>query len=172
MKLKPNYKETERLRRIMPRNGYYLSVDLALSPAYLDLNDSSIRLFYHFALASKYHTLKGEKHYWKNGRIGLPESEFINIYNYSSQTYYNARDQLIRNGFIKQTVQGGFGPGYYAKYKLLFLSDVPKKHQRWRNFPYKTYEKDIPKRKNATIGEKTRFKKGVANRKVKSTLIE
>tara|TARA_Y100001970_G_C14012646_1_gene739284 strand:- start:312 stop:830 length:519 start_codon:yes stop_codon:yes gene_type:complete len=172
MPLKPNYKETERLRKKIPKSGFYYSVDLVLSPAYLDLNESSIRLFYHFALASKFYKVKGENHYWKNGSIGLPESEFRNIYNYSSQTYYNARDQLIRNGFIKQTVQGGFGPGYYAKYKLLFLSDVPKRHQRWRYFPDKTYEKDIPKRKNATIGEKTRFKKGVANRTVKSTLTE
>jgi len=172
MPAKPNYEETERLRRKMPRYGFYLSVDLALSPAYLDLNESSIRLFYHFALASKYYTVKGEKHYWKNGRIGLSETEFRNIYNCCSQTFYNARDQLIRNGFIKQTVQGGYGPGYYAQYKLLFLPDVPKRHQRWRKFPDKTYEKDIPKRKLSSLGEKTRFKKGVANRTVKTTLKE
>ena len=172
MPAKPNYEETQRLRRKIPRHGFYLSVDIALSPAFLDLNESSIRLLYHFALAAKYHMVKGEKHYLKNGRIGLPETEFRNIYNCCSQTFYNARDQLIRNGFIIQTVQGGYGPGDYAKYKLLYLPDVKVSHQRWRNFPDKTYEKDIPKRKNATIGEKTRFKKGVANRKVKSTLIE
>ena len=172
MPAKPNYEETQRLRKKIPKHGFYLSVDLALSPAFLDLNESSIRLLYHFALASKYHTVKGEKHYRNNGKIGLPESEFRRIYNYSSQTYYNARDQLIRNGFIKQIIQGGYGPGDYAKYKLLYLPDVPVSHQRWRNFPDKTYEKDIPKRKNATIGEKTRFKKGVPNRKLKSTLTE
>ena len=54
-----------------------------------------------------------------------------------SQTYYNARDQLIRNGFISQTIQGGYGPGDYARYKLYYLQDVPKNHQRWSELSIK-----------------------------------
>ena len=170
MPLRPNYKETERIRNKIRKHGLYLSVDIGLSPAYLELNDSSVKLIYLFSVEAKYNTVKGEKHFRNNGNIGFSESKFRKAFYCSSQTYYNARDQLITNGFIKQTVQGGYGPGDYARYKLLFLSDVPKKHQRWRNFPEKTYEKDIPKRKLTSLGEKTRFKKGIINRKAKTTL--
>ena len=40
------------------------------------------------------------------------------------------------------------------------------------NFPLKTYENDIPKEKNSDIGKSTRFKKGIKNRKLKTTLIK
>jgi len=147
-----------------------LNVDLAFSSAYLDLHDSSRALLYHFALAAKYDLVKGEKHHRNNGKIGFPESEFRKYYNCVSQTYYNARDQLIKNGFIVQTRQGGYGPKDYATYKLLYLSDVRKNHQRWRDYPDKTREKDIPKSKHSVIGKDTRFKKGVTNRRPKTTL--
>ena len=170
MPLKPNYSELKKLRELIPRHGFYLSVDLASSPAYLDLHESSRALFYHFAIAAKFDWVKGEKHHRNNGRIGFPESEFRKYYDCVSQTYYNARDQLIKNGFIVQTRQGGYGPKDYATYKLLYLNDVLKNHQRWRDYPDKTWEKDIPKSKHSVIGKDTRFKKGVANRKPKATL--
>ena len=170
MALKAKPKEFERVRALIPRYGFYLSVDLAFSPAYLDLHDSSRTLLYHFQLTAKYDLVKGEKHYRNNGKIGFPESEFRKYYNCASQTYYNARDQLITNGLIKQTKQGGFGPGDYATYKLLFLLDVRSSHQRWRKYPEKNWEHEIPKSKHSVIGKDTRFKKGVANRKPKATL--
>ena len=170
MALKPNYKELERLRKIISRYGFYLNVDLAFSPAYLDLHDSSRTLLYHFQLAAKFDWVRGEKHHRNNGKIGFPESEFRKYYDCASQTYYNARNQLITNGIIVQTRQGGYGPKDYATYKLLNLNDVPKNHQRWRNYPDKTWEKDIPKSKHSIIGKDTRFKKGVPNRKPKATL--
>jgi len=170
MPLKPNYSELKKLQKLIPRHGFYLSVDLAFSHAYLDLHESSRALFYHFTLAAKYDMVKGEKHYRNNGKIGLPESEFRKYYDCVSQTYYNARNQLIKNGFIKQTKQGGYEPKDYATYKLLFLPDVPVSHQRWRDYPDKTWEKDIPKSNHSVIGKDTRFKKGVANRKPKATL--
>jgi hypothetical protein len=170
MPLKPNYSELKKLRELIPRHGFYLSVDLASSPAYLDLHESSRALFYHFAIAAKFDWVKGEKHHRNNGRIGFPESEFRKYYDCVSQTYYNARDQLIKNGFIKQTRQGGYGPKDYATYKLLFLPDVPKRERRWEKYPEKNWEHEIPKSKHSVIGKDTRFKKGVANRKPKATL--
>ena len=170
MALKPNYKELEELRKKIPRYGLYLNADLAFSPAYLDLHDSSRTLLYHFQLAAKYDPVKGEKHYRNNGKIGFPESEFRKYYNCVGQTYYNARNQLITNGLIVQTRQGGFGIGDYATYKLLFLPDVRSSHQRWRKYPEKNWEHEIPKSKHSVIGKDTRFKKDVANRKPKATL--
>ena len=172
MPLKPNFKEAERIRTNIGNHGLYLSADLFLSPAYLTLHDSSQKLLFMFSLEANYDIVKREKHYKDNGKIGFSETKYRRLFKCSSQTYYNPRDQLITNGFIIQTIQGGYGPGDYAKYKLLFLPDVPERHQRWRKFPDKTYEKDIPKRKLSSLGEKTRFKKGVANRTVKTTLKE
>ena len=152
MPLTPNCKELERLRIICPRNGFYYPVFMRLSPAYQELPISARNLLYLMAITAKYDIVKNEKHHRNNGRIGLPESEFRRYYNRASQTYYNARDQLITNGLIKQTRQGGYGVGDYATYKLLFLSDVRSNHQRWRKYPEKNWEHEIPESKRSVIG--------------------
>ena len=170
MPLTPNCKELERLRIICPRNGFYYPVFMRLSPAYQELAISARNLLYLMAITAKFDWVKNDNHHRNNGRIGLPESEFIRYCNCVKQTYYNARDQLITYGLIKQTKQGGFGPGDYATYKLLFLLDVRSSHQRWRKYPEKIWEHEIPKSKHSVIGKDTRFKKGVANRKPKATL--
>ena len=125
-----NYQELDKLREKTPRSGFYYPVYMRLSPAYQELTISARNLLYLMAITAKFDWVKNEKQYRNNGRIGLPESEFRKYYNCASQTYYNARDQLIANGLIKQTRQGGFGLGDYATYKLLFLSDVPKRERR------------------------------------------
>jgi hypothetical protein len=165
-----NYQELDKLREKIPRHGFYYPVYMKLSPAYQELSISARNLLYLMAITAKFDWVKDEKHHRNNGRIGLPESEFRKYYNCASQTYYNARDQLITNGLIKQTKQGGFGPGDYATYKLLFLPDVRSSHQRWRKYPEKNWKHEIPKSKHSVIGKDTRFKKGVANRKPKATL--
>jgi len=165
-----NYQELNKLRKKIPRHGFYYPVFMRLSPAYQELTISARNLLYLLAITAKYDWVKNEKHYRNNGRIGFPESEFIRYCNCVSQTYYNARDQLITVGFIKQTRQGGFGPGDYATYKLLFLDDVPKRERRWKRYPEKNWANQIPKSKHSKIGKDTRFKKGVANRKPKATL--
>ena len=165
-----NYQELDKLREKIPRHGFYYPVFMRLSPAYRELAISARDLLYFMAITAKFDWVRNEKQYRNNGRIGLPESEFRRYYNCAKQTYYNARDQLITNGLIKQTKQGGFGPGDYATYKLLFLPDVRSSHQRWRKYPEKNWEHEIPKSKHSVIGKDTRFKKGVANRKPKATL--
>ena len=170
MALKPNYLELNKLRNKIQNHGFYYPTLMKLSPAYQELAISARNLLYLMAITAKYDWVKNEKHHRNNGRIGLPESEFIRYYGGAKQTYYNAREQLITNGLIKQTRQGGFGPGDYATYKLLFLSDVPKRERRWKKYPEKNWEHEIPKRKHSKIGKDTRFKKGVANRKPKATL--
>lgn len=172
--IKPNIHKTEHLRKVCPSHGFYFSVFITMSQAYQSLTISSRDLLYLMVLGTKYHWVKNkgkkEKHYPSNSKIGLPESEFRKYYECCSQTYYNARDQLIEVGFIKQTKQGGYGKGDYATYKLLFLSDVEHREQRWQNYPEKNWKKDIPKRKDCSIGKATQFKKGKSGRKTKSTL--
>ena len=165
-----NYQELDKLRKKIPRHGFYYHAFMRLSPAYQELSISARNLLFLMNVSVKFDWVKNEKHYRNNGRIGLPESEFSKYYNCASQTYYNARDQLITNGFIKQTRHGGYGVGDYATYKLLFLPDVRSSHQRWRKYPEKNWEHEIPKSKHSVIGKDTRFKKGVANRKPKATL--
>lgn len=170
MALKPNYLELNKLREKIPNHGFYYPTLMKLSPAYQELAISARNLLYLMAITAKFDWVRNEKHCRNNGKIGLPESEFIKYYGGAKQTYYNARNQLIKNGFIKQTRQGGYGPKDYSTYKLFFLPDVPVSHQRWRDYPDKTWEKDIPNSKHSVIGKDTRFKKGVANRKPKATL--
>ena len=166
----PNYQELNKLREKIPRYGFYYPVFMKLSPAYQELAISARNLLYLMAITAKFDWVRNEKHSRNNGKIGLPESEFKKYYGGAKQTYYNARDQLITNGLIVQTRQGGYGIGDYATYKLLFLPDVRSSHQRWRKYPEKNGEHEIPKSKHSVIGKDTRFKKGVANRKPKATL--
>jgi len=170
MALKPNYLELNKLREKIPNHGFYYPTLMKLSPAYQELAISARNLLYLMAITAKFDWVRNEKHSRNNGKIGLPESEFIKYYGGAKQTYYNARNQLITNGLIVQTRQGGFGIGDYATYKLLFLPDVRSSHQRWRKYPEKNWEHEIPKSKHSVIGKDTRFKKGVANRKPKATL--
>ena len=174
--MKFNIQEIEHLRKKCPRHGYYFNVFMTLSPAYQSLTIASRNLLYLMVLGTKYHWVKNkgkkEKHYPRNSKIGLPESEFRKYYKCCSQTYYNARNQLIEVGFIRQTKQGGYGKGDYATYKLLFLSDVENREQRWQYYPEKNWKKDIPKRSDCSIGKATQFKKGESGRKTKATLLQ
>ena len=89
----------------------------------------------------------------------ITETEFKKQGLGSSQTYINARNQLIRVGFIKITYRGGMARGDMNKYRLLFIKEVHREHQRWRKYPEKNWEHDIPKVKDYSVGRRTRFKK-------------
>ena len=45
------------------------------------------------------------------------------------------------------------------KYRLLFIKEVHREHQRWRRYPKENWEHEIPKVKDYAVGKKTRFKK-------------
>ena len=57
-----------------------------------------------------------------------------------------------------------------AKYEVLIVSGVKLQDQRWRKYPEKNWEGDIPKPKKQLVGVSTQFKKGKSGRKTKSTL--
>ena len=91
-------------------------------------------------------------------------------FNSTKQTYLNARNKLIESGLIKQTYRGGMCRGDRAKYKLLYLNDVPISEQRWRKYPDQNWLHEIPKVKKLIVGKKTQFTKGKTGRKKNSTL--
>ena len=103
---------------------------------------------------------KGKKRvYTNNGKISFSEAEFKANKLGSSQTYINARNQLIRVGFIKVTHRGGMARGDMNKYKLLWVDGVRHDEMRWKMYPNENWEHEIPKVKDYAVGRETRFKK-------------
>ena len=102
---------------------------------------------------------KGTFAYTNNGKISFSEREFKFNKLGSSQTYINARNQLIEVGFIKLTYRGGMARGDLNKYQLLFIEGVSHFDMRWKEYPNKNWKHEIPKAKDSLVGVKTRFKK-------------
>ena len=103
---------------------------------------------------------RGKKRvYTNNGAISFSEAEFKANKLGASQTYINARNQLIRVGFIKVIHHGGMARGDMNRYKLLWTDGVFHHKMRWKRFPNENWEDDIPKVKDTLVGVKTRFKK-------------
>jgi len=94
-----------------------------------------------------------------NGEISFSEAEFKANKLGSSQTYLNARNQLIKVGFIKVTYRGGMARGDMNKYKLLWVDGVQHDKMRWKLYRDGDWEHEIPKVKDYIVGRKTRFKK-------------
>ena len=98
--------------------------------------------------------------YTNNGKISFSETEFRKQGLGSSATYIKARNQLIIVGLIRITYRGGFARGDMNTYELLLNSQlVPQSKQRWRLYPLKNWEHEIPKVKDYSVGKETRFKK-------------
>jgi len=103
---------------------------------------------------------KGKKRvYTNNGEISFSEAEFKANKLGASGTYLNARNQLIKVGFIKVTYRGGMARGDMNKYKLLWVDGVFHHEMRWKRFPDENWEHEIPKVKDYAVGRETRFKK-------------
>ena len=94
-----------------------------------------------------------------NGEISFSETEFKANKLGSSQTYINARNQLIKVGFIKLTYRGGMARGDMNRYKLLWVDGVRHDEMRWKLYPNENWEHEIPKIKDYIVGRKTQFKK-------------
>lgn len=150
-------------KNVAPRGGFYYDNVFWYSRAYQDLPKSARNLLHCLLNELRYIRNKwksGKKEYTNNGQLSFTEIQFKKLHGYSSETFIKARNQLIKNGLIIQKYRGGYGKGDRSKYQLLFINGVPTDEQRWREFPEKSYEDDIPQAKNITVGISTRFKKG------------
>ena len=151
-----------------PRAGTWYQNELYFSPAYQSVTNSARNLFHCMLNELKWRGSGHKRIFTNNGEISLTEIQFKKMSNCCSSTYLTARNQLIEVGLIKQTHRGGMCRGDMAKYKILALTNLPSKEQRWQQYPERNWESEIPKSKGMTVGKETRWKKGHSGRKVNS----
>ena len=137
------------------------------SPAYQSLTKSAQNLMWCMYAELRWTGTrkKDDFSYTNNGKISFSEVEFKNQGLGVSQTYLNARNQLIEVGFIKITYEGGMTKGDMNKYKLLWVDGVRELEMRWKRYPDENWKHEVPCKKDNMVGRGTRFKKS------KSTLI-
>ena len=122
------------------------------SVAYQSLLRPARNLF-EFLLRERRYRGKGKKRQWlNNGEIKLNRIQFIKIYGNCIQTVNKARNQLITVGLIKIERIGGAGRGDMNEYSILYES-YPL-HQRWKEYPEKNWEDEVPKSPNKSLGKK------------------
>jgi hypothetical protein len=140
---------------------FYFSIyeKLYWSKAYQSLNRSSENLMMCLYAELRWSGRVKRRTYTNNGEISFSEAEFKFNKLGASQTYINARNQLIRVGFIKVTYRGGMARGDMNKYKLLWVDGVARDEMRWKRYPEENWEHEIPKVKDYAVGRNTRFKK-------------
>ena len=148
------------MKSIASKRFYFTTHErLFWSEAYQSLPKSAVNLMMCFYIELRW-SGKGKKRvYTNNGEISFSEAEFKANKLGASQTYINARNQLIRVGFIKVTYRGGMARGDMNKYKLLWVDGVSHHKMRWKRFPNENWEHEIPKIKDYIVGRDTRFKK-------------
>ena len=129
------------------------------SEAYQSLTPSAVNLMMCFYTELRWSGKRKKRKILNNGEISFSEAEFKANKLGSSQTYINARNQLIKVGFIKLTYRGGMARGDMNKYKLLYFDGVRHDEMRWKRYPFENWEQEIPKVKDYIVGRETRFKK-------------
>jgi hypothetical protein len=142
--------------------SYILTNELVWSEAYQSLTKSAQNLLWCLMAELKFTGSRKKKTfaYTNNGKVAFTEYEWKKQSLGASQTYLNARNQLIRVGFIKITYRGGMARGDMNTYELLINSELaPQSKQRWKRYPKKDWEHEIPKIKENIVGKGTRFKK-------------
>ena len=146
---------------------YMLTNRLYWSDAYQSLTKSAQNLMWCMYAELRFTGSRKKKNfsYTNNGQISFTETEFKKQGLGASQTYLNARNQLIEVGFIKITYKGGMTKGDMNKYKLLWLDSVMHEEMRWKRYPEENWKHEVPCKKDNMVVRKTRFKKS------KSTLI-
>mgnify|MGYP001279755294 CR=1 FL=1 len=152
------------------RSGHYYTNQLWFSEAYQELTLSARDLLQMLICELRYSygkTKDGKQKVWtNNGQVSCTEAQYRKRTDKCSGTYLKARNQLITFGFIKQTHRGGMGAGSRAKYEVLVSANgVTASNERWREYPEKNWENEIPKAKKQLVGVNTRWKKGESGRK-------
>ena len=145
------------------RFSILLTNEMYWSKAYQSLTLSSRNLLWCMVAELKFTGKRGSKKhpfsYTNNGRIAFTEYEWKKQRLGASATYLNARNQLIKVGFISITYKGGFACGDMNRYRLLFIEGVNRDEKRWKRYPHDNWENEIPRIKNFSVGKGTRFKK-------------
>ena len=114
------------------RFSILLTNEMYWSKAYQSLTLKARNLLWCMVAELKFTGKRGSKKhpfsYTNNGRIAFTEYEWKKQRLGASATYLNARNQLIRVGFISITYKGGFACGDMNRYRLLFIDGVNRKN--------------------------------------------
>ena len=138
--------------------GFFFKYELLFSTSYLELTKSARDLLHCLTMELKFSRKDNRISYPNNGSVSYTAIQFKEEFGRHSNTYLTARDQLIKNGLIKQTYKGGMCRGDMATYKILITSDLHPREMRWLRYPKENWEHDIPKPKKYQVGIGTRFK--------------
>ena len=139
--------------------GFFFKYELLFNPSYLELTKSARDLLHCLTMELKYSKGRGKRYvYYNNGEVSYTEIQFKEEFGRASNTYLTARNQLIKNGLIRQTYKGGMCRGDMATYKILITSDLHPREMRWLRYPKENWEHDRPKSKKYQVGIGTRFK--------------
>ena len=146
-------------KHLRGNKGFIFKCELLFNPSYLELTKSARDLLHCLTMELKYSKGRGKKYvYYNNGEVSYTEIQFKEEFGRASNTYLKARNQLIKNGLIRQTSRGGMCRGDMATYKILITSDLHPREMRWLRYPKENWECDIPKQKKYQVGIGTRFK--------------
>ena len=139
--------------------GFFFKYELLFNPSYLELTKSARDLLHCLTMELKYSKGRGKRYvYYNNGEVSYTEIQFKEEFGRASNTYLTARNQLIKNGLIRQTYKGGMCRGDMATYKILITRDLHPREMRWLRYPKENWEHDRPKSKKYQVGIGTRFK--------------
>lgn len=120
---------------------------MAISPAYLDLTDSAIKILNLFLLKKP---MIEEKKKWKEvpqGQMTLSYKEIKNLLGFTGPRITRGLDKLIGNGFINLFEQGGGNVGTLSIYTI---------SERWEFFD--TVQFHSQKRPKLGLRNKGQFK--------------
>ena len=126
------------MKRISEKRFYFtFNERFFWSKAFQSLTPSAINLMMCFQTELRWSKGKrrSKRNILNNGNISFSEAEYRFNKLGASQTYINARNQLIKVGFIKITYHGGMARGDMNKYKLLWVDGVPHDEMRWKLYP-------------------------------------
>jgi hypothetical protein len=138
--------------------GFFFKYELLFSTSYLELTKSARDLLHCLTMELKFSKKDNRISYPNNGSVSYTEIQFKEEFGRASNTYLKARNQLIKNGLIRQTSRGGMCRGDMATYKILITRDLHPREMRWLRYPKENWEHDIPKQKKYQVGIGTRFK--------------
>jgi len=138
--------------------AFLFKYELLFSTSYLELTKSARDLLHCLTMELDFSRKGNRISHPNNGSVSYTEIQFKEKFGRASNTYLTARNQLIKNGLIRQTYKGGMCRGDMATYKILITRDLHPREMRWLLYPKENWECDIPKQKKSQVGIGTRFK--------------
>ena len=145
-------------KHLNANKAFLFKYELLFSTSYLELTKSARDLLHCLTMELDFSRKGNRISHPNNGSVSYTEIQFKEKFGRASNTYLTARNQLIKNGLIRQNYRGGMCRGDMATYKILITRDLHPREMRWLLYPKENWECDIPKQKKSQVGIGTRFK--------------